>query len=157
MQYIHVETKSDTSVILSCYNKSRGKQKKQKQRVNLLGTEQHEKIKACKRKNYENIIGTEEHEKIKAQKRERYCYLKTLQEEHEKVKAVTFDTHVKKFQKEIKKGPYFVCVVCNRCLYRKSVLVLLKINMKLSMECSISNMLTVMMGFDTFVALVILS
>ena len=87
-----------------------------------MGTEQHEKIKARKRENYENILGTEEHEKIKAQKREGYCYLKTLQEEHEKVKAVTFDTHVKKFQKEIKKGPYFVCVVCNRCLYRKSVL-----------------------------------
>ena len=33
MQYIHVETKSDTSVILSCYNKSRGKQKKNRNSV----------------------------------------------------------------------------------------------------------------------------
>ena len=30
--------------------------------------------------------------------------------------------NIKTFREEITKGPYFICVVCNRCLYRKSVL-----------------------------------
>ena len=30
--------------------------------------------------------------------------------------------NVTKFRMEIAKGPYFICIVCNRCLYRKSVL-----------------------------------
>ena len=30
--------------------------------------------------------------------------------------------NIKTFRMEIEKGPYFICVVCNRCLYRKSVL-----------------------------------
>ena len=29
---------------------------------------------------------------------------------------------VKKFRKEIQEGPYYICVVCNRCLYTRSVI-----------------------------------
>ena len=32
-----------------------------------------------------------------------------------------FSNNIKKFRIEIANGPYFICVVCNRCLYRKSV------------------------------------
>ena len=31
--------------------------------------------------------------------------------------------NIKTFRMEIEKGPYFICVVCNRCLYRKLVLI----------------------------------
>ena len=71
IQYIHVETKNDTSVILNCFNKNRGKLRKQKQCVNNFGTEQHEKIKSQKRECREKLLGTEEHEQIKARMRER--------------------------------------------------------------------------------------
>ena len=33
-----------------------------------------------------------------------------------------FSNNIKNFSIEIANGPYFICVVCNRCLYRKSVL-----------------------------------
>ena len=41
----------------------------------------------------------------------------------DKRKGITsFDKSVSKFKTLIKSGPVFVCVVCNRCHYQKSVL-----------------------------------
>ena len=39
------------------------------------------------------------------------------------------------FKKLINDGPFYICVVCQRCLYKKSVFCLMKIN--LSHKCHI--------------------
>lgn len=40
-------------------------------------------------------------------------------------KNITLDSCIQQFKKEIREGPYYVCCVCNRALYRKSVLKLI--------------------------------
>ena len=57
------------------------------------------------------IIGTDKHVKILAKKRERYAE-NTSKGSRERIS---------KFTAMIQEGPYYVCVVCNRCLYRRSV------------------------------------
>ena len=231
--YVHMETENDTSIILNCVNKNRGKQRKKKQRVNMLGTEQHKKIKAQKRKAYENLVGTEEHEKIKARMRERHENLLGTEkhekmkarmrerrenllgtEEHEKMKAQMRERHanllgteehekikaqkrqyratlfgteeheevkaqmrkryvatgktdecasdfsckISNFEEKVRMGPYFICVVCNRCLYRKSVLSFMENKYEINdANFFPTNMLTAMTGFNTFVELAMAS
>ena len=36
------------------------------------------------------------------------------------------DTYIEKFKKQIKAGPFYICCVCNRTLYKKSVVILQK-------------------------------
>ena len=51
------------------------------------------------------------------------------QKEARKVKAnqtYTLDHYITIFKQKIREGPYYICSVCNRILYRKSVLILLK-------------------------------
>ena len=91
------------------------KKKKQARYTNILGTAKHESIKEKMQARYTNILGTPEHEKVKARKRKLYANTTA-------VCSNDFSGNVKKFMLEIEKGPYFICVVCNCCLYRKSVL-----------------------------------
>ena len=39
-----------------------------------------------------------------------------------KVKATSMESRVKQFKRKIREGPYFICTVCNRILYKKSVM-----------------------------------
>ena len=75
---------------------------------------EHENIKAKqrerKRERRATIFGTPQHENIKKTMRDHYATFSRIQ------------NNIKKFREEITKGPYFICVVCNRSLYRKSVL-----------------------------------
>ena len=41
---------------------------------------------------------------------------------HEKNEKHIFSNRVVIFKKLVQEGPYFICVVCNRCLYRRSVI-----------------------------------
>ena len=82
------------------------KQKKQAHYTNSLGTAKYETIKEKIQACYTNI---------KACKRK--LYAKTIT-----VFSNDFSGNITKFRLEIEKGPNFICVVCNRCLYRKSVL-----------------------------------
>ena len=54
-------------------------------------------------------------------KRKYHC----MNEQHKKFKSssddVNLDHCISKFQSKIKEGPYYICSVCNRLLYRKSV------------------------------------
>ena len=91
------------------------KAKMQARHANILGTPEHDTIKEKMQARYKNILGTPEHDKVKARKRKLYA-------DTTAVCSNDFSGNVKKFRSEIEKGPYFICVVCNRCLYRKSVL-----------------------------------
>ena len=47
-------------------------------------------------------------------------------QESKKTKENTIDMYIKKFKKQIKAGPFYMCCACNRTLYRKSVFMLKK-------------------------------
>ena len=83
--------------------------------ANTLGTAKHETIKEQMRARYTNILGTPKHDKVKARRRK--LYANTMA-----VCSNDFFANIKKFMLEIDKGPYFIGVVCNRCINRKSVL-----------------------------------
>ena len=62
-------------------------------------------------------------------KRQKIDYLKEQQKEARKVKAndtYSLDHCITVFKQKIKEGPYYICSVCNRILYKKSVLILVK-------------------------------
>ena len=135
IQYINIEVKTtDISLIMNSVKKSKKRAQKREYRATVFGTAEHENIKAeqreKKRECRATIFGTTEHENIKAQQREKYARIFGTPQ-HENIKKTMRDhyatisrsqNNIKKFREEITKGPYFTCVVCNRSLYRKSVL-----------------------------------
>ena len=52
---------------------------------------------------------------------------------------------ISQFCQKIKEGPYYVCTVCNRMLYRKSVLIF---NTQKYVNCNIQNIFTEKLSFD---------
>ena len=106
MQYIAIETTSSKADI-----------KKLQQRVltrkrNNDHVEHQINLKK-RRQTYANIKGTEAHKKLLHDLSEKY--------KSEKNKPKTMQVRIKKFKELIMEGPYYVCVVCNRCLYKRSV------------------------------------
>ena len=134
IQYINIEVKTtDISLIMNSVKKSKKRAQKREYRATVFGTAEHENIKAeqreKKRKCRATIFGTTEHENIKAKQREKYASIFGTPQ-HENIKKTMRDhyatisrsqNNIKKFRVEITKGPYFICVVCNRSLYRNSV------------------------------------
>ena len=47
------------------------------------------------------------------------------------------DDYIYRFHNKIKEGPYYICSVCNRLLYRKSVILLKKKNTTISMKITL--------------------
>ena len=47
-----------------------------------------------------------------------------LDEKMKRQKATSLEISVGQFRKKIKEGPYYICLICNRILYRKSVVIL---------------------------------
>ena len=80
----------------------------------IKGTPKHERINERKRKasklNFDAIKGTEEHEKLMERKR-------TKNDKQIKVE---------RFKTIVQEGPFYFCVCCNRCLYKRSVILFLK-------------------------------
>ena len=114
---------------------------KKYQRQQIQGTELHEKFKVKQReaKKYQRqqIKGTELHEKRKETKRESMEYYRKKIKETEshserkkkdreakkqKHENMTGVERIEMFKKLIREGPLYVCVCCNRCLYRQSVI-----------------------------------
>ena len=54
-----------------------------------------------------------EHELKLKQRRQKYATKKSVVNDE--------NSRVKKFKQSVLEGPYYICVVCNRCLYRRSV------------------------------------
>ena len=87
----------------------RKKQMKERQ-AKLVGTPEHQWRKQKMKSQLANVVGTPEYEKLKA----KVCF-KKLQNTNSA--SLKIDTS----KKAILQGPFLICVVCNRCLYRKSV------------------------------------
>ena len=113
-------------------------------RSNIFGSEKHKEIKkqgkAHMSEYRSNIFGSEKHEGIKKHEKEgkrdlrRDCsemsvptkIQRTLNAPDSSNSNINFETKFKsnilRFTEKIKKGPVFICVVCNRCLYDRSVI-----------------------------------
>jgi len=82
------------------------------------GFEKHEKEKVKMRKTSKRIFeeskGTEKHKKKKEQMRKTSKRFRAIQ------------NRVESFKNLVQEGPFYICVCCNRCLYKRSV-VLFKI------------------------------
>ena len=81
------------------------------QYLKICGTQEHEDLKARKRKQHkvflDNIKGSPQHEKRKEKDRIR--------------RNDGYKDRVSAFKMQIQEGPFYVCIVCNRCMYRRSI------------------------------------
>ena len=117
-------------------NKARNRTYKQKYDVSITGTPEHDSTKKRKRDLsrdlYSAIIGTPEHDAIKKQKCDMYSAIigttqhiarkQQMQSYYRNVTSSNSKQRIIKFTKQIQEGPYYVCVVCNRCHYLRSVI-----------------------------------
>ena len=74
---------------------------------------ENKKQKQRKRIFRANIVGSTQHENIKEQNRKNMKDKRAL---------VICQSNIARFIEKINKGPVFICVVCNRCLYDRSVI-----------------------------------
>ena len=120
-------------LILNSANKIKSRALKRKHLATIFGTVAHEKINMQRRKKYASISWSPEHENLKAQqretKRENYANIFGTPE-YENIKRTMkgrytaisrTQNNITMFRMEIAKCSYFICIVCNRCLYMKSV------------------------------------
>ena len=99
------------------------KKQKCRKRAELFGTPEHENIKKQKCRKRAELFGTPEHDEIKKERRQRYLEQKKRTARTEKIhKIKSSEERISKFTEAIKEGPYYVCVICNRCLYFRSVI-----------------------------------
>ena len=104
--------------------------------VRLSRDREHaEDINRKKKMYYTSLKGSPQHSKINMKKRERSkkAYAQTNDQSNSTTTVVEgikrrrlfvsiFEKKVSDFKQLIKNGPYFICVICNRCLYRTSVI-----------------------------------
>ena len=104
----------------------------------IIGTPEHDAIKKQKCDRYSSIIRTPEHDFIKKQKRDlsRDLYSaiigttqhitrkQHMQSYHRNLTSIMSNSkqRILKFTKQIQEGPYYICVVCKRCHYFRSVI-----------------------------------
>ena len=115
-------------------NKKNDREAKKSKLESIKGTELHEKIKKndreAKKSVFNSIKGTELHEKNKRIDREaKKNKLESIRgtELHEKIKekqrnAKNVADRIKAFKTLIQDGPRYICVCCNRCLYKRSII-----------------------------------
>jgi len=77
--------------------------------------EKNSEIKEKRKQNYENNS-----DKIKKRKKQNY-EKNRAREYYSKSKKSGSDERVSKFKSAIEEGPHYICVCCNRCLYKRSV------------------------------------
>ena len=61
-------------------------------------------------------------QKYQLMEKERKNHLKNKIKERLMDKGTSIQSCIKQFKKKITEGPYFICIVCNRLLYKKSVI-----------------------------------
>ena len=98
------------------YDRNKMSARKRKTYADSYGTEEHENIKKRKRiherEKSASILGSPKHDKIKQRKREHI----------NKFRKNSSTDRVTKFKSRIRQGPCYICIVYNRCLYRRSVI-----------------------------------
>ena len=138
------------------YRKTMSKEQKQKtlenKRAKYEAMDQSKKEELLtKNTNYKETMGEEQKQKILENKRVKYQAMdiskkkelsamissKTKQKNNllsrekekwmeKKSRTHDIDMYIEKFKKQIKSGPFYICCVCNRTLYKKSVVILRK-------------------------------
>jgi hypothetical protein len=83
--------------------------------------------------NYKKTMNKGQKQKILQNKRIKYNEMDQSKKEELKEKRVEkksqihdIDIYIEKLKKQIKAGPFYICCVCNRTLYKKSVVILQK-------------------------------
>ena len=132
-----------------CLDKRRECYNNEKQKVLIARTEKYKSMDPNEKQNMlthraEKYKSMDAHEKeqLLAKTRETYHNMKSEEKEKwlEKIRRVARNTEERKaisdndldfciasFQKAVREGPYYICSVCNRTLYRKTVIELKKI------------------------------
>ena len=101
-----------TQLLLQLQNKVPLKMKRDMYSA-IVGTPKHDLQKHQCREQYSKIIGTTQHI-IRKQQMQSYTNAARL--------TSNSNQRIVKFTKQIQEGPYYVCVVCNRCHYFRSVI-----------------------------------
>lgn len=117
MQHLHVNIIHDDLItIRNSYERERHTKNENARYAQLSNTIAHSLMKDKKKKHAALVRSTihgspkHEHVKFKDRLRKRSLFADTT-------------SKVVSFKKLICEGPYFVCVVCNRCLYKQSVMI----------------------------------
>ena len=116
------------------YRKTMSKEQKRKtlenKRAKYEAMDQSKKEELLsKNMNYKETIRKEQKQKLLENTRAKYQEMdisnkKELKEKRMEKKSQIHD--IEKFKKQIKSGPFYICCVCNRTLYKKSVVILQK-------------------------------
>ena len=100
-----------------------------------IGSDEHQEILQRRRDEYAKQVGSDGHQEILTKLREKYASkigtpehdinLRLRRENAYSVRRQTNEAQkrIERFKKLVMEGPYYICVVCNRCLYRRSVVV----------------------------------
>ena len=118
--------------------------------------ENHKKIykvmDASKKKqmlNEKGVKSRQSYDSMDCDKKEKYLNAirnqSGIPRQNRKISKLHVDVCTSQFCQKIKEGPYYVCTVCNRIMYRKSVLIF---NKQKYVNCNIQNIFTEKLSFD---------
>ena len=128
---------------------------------NVFGTPQHDERKKRQRESMsqlsQNVFGTPQHDERKKRQRESMSQLRQHvfgTPRHDEIKKRQREIRksidpVKTFKDQIKEGPFYICVVCNRSLYRRSVILFKENSYSIDIPNFFSK-LKAMMGFAIY-------
>ena len=91
------------------------------------------------RGNKEELLETcaKKYKEMDASKKKQMLNRKAVKSRKRKISKLHVDVCISQFCQKIKEGPYYACTVCNRMLYKKSVLLFNKVK-----NCKIQNIFT---------------
>ena len=99
--------------------------------------------------NRKAVKSRKSYDSMDCEKKEKYLNAirnqSAIPRQNRKISKLHVDVCPSQFCQKIKEGPYYVCTVCNRMLYRKSVLIF---NKQKYVNCNIQNIFTEKLSFD---------
>lgn len=113
----------------------------------------YKEMGASKKKQMRNkkaVKSRKSYDSMDCEKKEKYLNAirnqSAIAQQNKKISKLRVDVCISQFCQKIKEGPYYVCTVCNRMLYRKSVLIF---NKQKYVNCNIQNIFTEKLSFDS--------
>ena len=98
--------------------------------------------------NRKAVKSRKSYDSMDCEKKEKYLNAirnqSAIDQQNRKISKLHVDVCISQFCQKIK-GPYYVCTVCNRMLYRKSLLIF---NKQKCVNCNIQNVFTEKLSFD---------
>ena len=112
----------------------------------------YKEMDASKKKqmlNRKAVNSRKSYDSMDCEKKEKYLPAirdqSAIDQQNRKISKLHVDVCISQFCQKIKEGPYYVCTVCNRMLYRKSLLIF---NKQKCVNCNIQNVFTEKLSFD---------